>query len=341
MRKNKTEFLIVINTPFQYLCVLEYLHRNSIEENKCDLLLISPLRATLDQIKRIHSIENFNVFVSPLKNPSKIVIPFFKLLFILNKYRKKKLIIGNLSNSWSKYLIQNSKNIKKPVILDDGAGSIPILNRRNNNFFSLIYSNKVDRLNLLNKIFLRLKPDVDIKLLFFTMFDLKSKNSYDKIEINNFNYLLSKYSNNNDEICQELWMLGSPLVELNMVSTKNYYLIINKIKTYAKKNNLRLKYFIHRIEQLDTNINFEVITNDIPFEIYYLNKLKKPKEIYSFYSSSLLALSKFNVKSTLKSIHLVDKYRNDKNNNHWDNVEMVYDFIRKDKNIHLIDINDI
>lgn len=340
MKKSKQDYLVVINTPFQYLCALEYLYKHEIDKDRCDLILISPLEITLNQIKQINPVEDFNNFLAPLTNLSNFLIPYFKTYIILRKQNPQNLIIGNLSNPWSRYLIKNFSFNNRPIILDDGAGSIPILRNRGIYDFSLPLSSKLNRVNIFYKIFLKLKSEINQKLHFFTFFDLYSIKEYDTIDINNFNLLLSKYSNKKFEVSQELWVIGSPFVELNMINNKDYKFILNKIEKYSKFNNLKMIYFPHRIENEMFKCEFETVKNNMPFELYYLNSFKKPKIILSFYSSSLLVLSKLRIKSKLISINLSKEIRVNPNNPVWKNVEKVYDYIKIKNNIKNIDIDN-
>ncbi len=336
MKKNKSEYLIVINTPFQYLCALEYLYKFNIDTIKCDLILISPLKKTLEQVNHIYSTTKFKFFSSPLIAPSSNIKSFFKTKTLLKNQNPKNLIMGNLLNYWNRYLLSKYNSKNTAVILDDGAVSISIISNRNNNNFKLPLPTKFSKENLFYKIFLNLDSEFKEKLIFYTFFSINRDNSYDKIILNDFRLLKSKQSLNEHEISKEIWFIGSPFIELNIVSKEDYHSILDKVKRYVEQNDLKFIYFPHRIEKFYNDYDIKIIKNKMPFELFYLNSLIKPKAVISFYSTSLLSLSNFGVKSRLFSIKLEEKDRIDKNKIRWNSVDLVYEFILNENNIEFL-----
>ena len=190
-----------------------------------------------------------------------------KLIALSLKYRGKVniLVVGEISARFMR-LIVIIINSKKIVAVDDGLKSVITIPRYKYYF---------------PKIF-KIRDEVLKKSKFYTRY--KVTNS--EVEILYF-HELEKKLNKNGKIIDEIWFIGQPLVELNLLSHGKVFGFIEEIFS----SGVQIKYFMHRKEFLVKELsekyqNVSLIQNDIPFEKYLSNTNKIPKEIISFYSTA-------------------------------------------------------
>lgn len=231
-------------------------------------------------------------------------------------------IVGNLNNHWSRYVVKNSPKEIKPVVVDDGTATISVLKLRNKNQDITGRETILSKVGFLEFVFLNSKKDLPNSINFYTCFNI-CPGKCDKIFINNFNYSKQKYLCNHEELVDEVWFLGSPLIEKKIITQEASDTVFSALKKFAKKKSLEIKYFPHRVENLNKRIDFEIVKNNIPFEIYYLKSNKRPKYILGYFSTSLYVLNRMDFKTKFVPISINEDWRGKAN---WVRIDEVYDF---------------
>jgi len=247
--------LYLINSPQNYLSLLEYLKKNNIDDNKVKIIVGFSSDNSISQIQKIHSseigIKNDLVFLKERFN-QKFLNFILRILKNL-KINKSLCIVGDKKSILFKTLYQGAT---KAVFLDDG--------------LNLLIFNDDD---------LKVK---DYKL--FSYFDLNTK----KLIKNDFSFLKTKvqvnYVSSND-----IWLLGSPAATFGIFDKNTYNSIIKK---FAKKfDDKNILFFSHRDEKVE-KINFPkniIINNNItePIEIHASKQKTMPFLIAGFYTTAL------------------------------------------------------
>jgi hypothetical protein len=247
--------LYLINSPQNYLSLLEYLKVNNIKDNKVKIIAGFPSDNSIRQIQKIHSseigIKNELVFLKE-RFDGKFFNFILKILKRL-KINKSLCIVGDKKYVLFKALYQGTL---KAIFLDDG--------------LNLLTFNDHD---------LKVK---DYKL--FSYFDLNTK----KLIKNDFSFLKTKVQVNNVSN-NNIWLLGSPAATFGIFDKNTYNSIIKK---FAEKfNDKNIFFFPHRDEKFD-KINFPkniIINKNIsePIELYTSKQKTMPFLIAGFYTTAL------------------------------------------------------
>ena len=201
-----------------------------------------------------------------------------KLIYILLKFRRfflrnfELVITGNANSYLDREFINLSS---KTIILDDGT-------------------------NVLDNVFQKFKF---LNCEVFSAFESTYFKDY-KYQVNNYYFLkkklkkLSGYSNN-------IYFLGSPFVEFNIMKENEYVSILRKIISFLKFKN-KIIYVPHPKENpiyLKKYIKNIIILNiDCPIELYLLGKNKYPKKVIALGSTALIILKKLSNKFKLLNI---------------------------------------
>lgn len=302
--------ICIIRSPFQLLCLYEFLSQNLITEYECHIILNSEKEK--DQCFKIKKLFKFNFFSIKVVNS---IIQIFRLQMLFKNCNT--LIIGHLFDN---ICVISSKLISynNLIILDDGVSSLAIKDK--------IFFNKSPYDN-----FLGLKQNIfdffvntPKKFSLFTIF-------YDHLELsdnikvipNNFNFLTSNIKFEKNDCL--VYFIGTPVVENGLVSKTNF----NNFFKNIKENNIM--YFPHRREKIENlkfleSLGIKLCFSNIPFELFLLDSKKLPSKIISFSSSVL-----FTSRSILK--------------NNFNKVDFYYielnDFVTEKKiDNHLIKIQD-
>lgn len=279
--------LIVIFTPLQFLNSLAY--RNQFDRN-CKFLVLTTDRRNISQIDSLdkerickYPLRKFLFLHQELLWVIKIV---YTLLFVYTK-NYSSIIIGNYYNIAGFCLAYKFQEAKKDVtFVDDGAATVNIYVERNEK--NLLRPSKL--FGGLITYLLRYSRFLCNKYLnnitFYTCFELKNicQPKYDTIIKQNF-MLNSKRK----EYCNELWFIGSPLIENRLMDKKTFDETINKVVNYAKSKNMKFKYILHRFENKKNDLN--CIKFESPIEVFLDSVDKFPNEVVSFYSSAIINIA--------------------------------------------------
>ena len=247
--------LYLINSPQNYISLVEYLKLNNIKDNKTKIIAGFTSDNSIKQIQKIHAseigIKNDLIFLKEKFN-EKLFNFFLKILKIL-KIKKTFCIVGDKKYIVFKAIYQGAMQV---VFLDDGLNL-------------LIFSDDDFKVK-------------DYKL--FSYFDLDNK----KLIKNNFSFFKTKIQANfisNNHI----WLLGTPASTFGILDKNIYNSIIKKFAEKFKDKSITL--FPHRDEKVDKiNLPKNIIINksiNDPIEIYASKQKSMPFLIAGFYTTAL------------------------------------------------------
>ncbi|MEF3077573.1 hypothetical protein [Winogradskyella poriferorum] len=328
-------YVLLVLSPFQFINVLEYLHTKTINYSDCDLVLLSERQIAIDQIiNEFDEIKQFANIHIPMLGKGNYWLRFLKTKKLLKRFNKHIPIVGNLDNHWSKYVLKNSPKEIKPVAVDDGAASIDILKLRNKNEYRTSHPKILSKKGLLEFLFLKPKKALPKSIRFFSCFNIQPS-SKDELLINNFDYTKRKYQVNDLTLVDEIWVLGTPLLQKGFITQEANEYVLDTLKVFSENKGFKVKYFMHRIEKLENDNGFEIVKNTMPFEMFYLNARKKPRYIISYYSTSLYVLHKMEYDTKFVAIRINKEWRDNAN---WNRIDEVYHFYNLN-GMEVIDIN--
>lgn len=304
-----TNLFIVYNAT-QYMSALEA--RYYYAQNKNDinvLLLITTHKKTLSQIENVINKSDWSIIISIyskllilinnlyLPGKMKYLIDVFHMLII--KYRFANSIsnfnniniiaVGNYYISIFRHFI-NTGNCKLKVLLDDGVGTFTLAKLISRNIE--IKETLTRRDKWIYKHIFKYNNNCDYNnMKIFSCFPLEKyfgEKTTNYVDINSFT-VTKKRVNNNIKQIDEVWFLGSPMVEAGELEIDKYKLIIHNINVNYCNNTM--KYIPHKNESIK---NIKIISSvakikylNKPVELYLLDEDNIPKQIISFYSSGL------------------------------------------------------
>ena len=284
----------LVNSPFQFLCLVEYLKKNKDNFKNNDIVYVGYCSSiSKKQIKNI----NTNIYKTNLEffflDEIFNIKVFHAIFFILKKIKRNFLIC--ICGTYKYYLFKEFvKKSDKTVFLDEG--------------FDLMYYQNQEDIKKYNATI-------------FSCFDIKNKDI--KQSINNFDYL-KKFKQQGSTINQNLiFCLGTSFFESEFRLGGIDKYLSDICERYKNKEIL---YFPHMGEKtnrnLYKNLNLKII--NIPIEVYVLQCKKLPALICGFYSTALYTLKKTIDNNNIKIVNI----NFDLNQHRWDDSPDV------DKHIH-------
>jgi len=282
------KIISVIRSPFQLLCLCEFLFQNLIDDYECHVIL----NTEKDKLQ-CNNIKNF----FKINFSSINVVNSISLVLKLKFFSKNcsQLILGHLFDNIS---IISSKLISYNdlIILDDGVSSIAI--RDYILFGKSPYGNSLGLKQQIFDFFIKTPKTFSLFTIFYEHLEL---NDNIKLIPNDFECLTSNIKFEKKDSL--VYFIGGTEVEDGLISKINF---LNFFQNLKEKN---IIYFPHRREELEKlkllePLDIQSCISNIPFELFLLKSKKSPKKIIGFSSSAL-----FTSRSILKNdFHKVDFY---------------------------------
>ena len=129
--------------------------------------------------------------------------------------------------------------------------------------------------------------------------------------------------------------IGQDLVELDIISSKEYLLTLERIALEAETSQAQLIYYPHRAESVD---NLELISShisncrvakrELPIEDYLVLMTKRPLRVYTFYSTAIFIISRLFPNIKCHVIYLEHTFKT-----HIATIEAAYSMLSNDKGI--------
>lgn len=304
------KIISVIRSPFQLLCLCEFLFQNLIDDYECHVIL----NTEKDKLQ-CNNIKNF----FKINFSSINVVNSISLVLKLKFFSKNcsQLILGHLFDN---ICIISSKLItyNDLIILDDGVSSLAI--RDYILFGKSPYGNSLGLKQQIFDFFIKTPKTFNLFTIFYEHLEL---NDNIKLIPNDFECLTSNIKFEKKDSL--VYFIGQPYVENGFISKNNFNNFFKKFKENS------VMYFPHRNEKIENlkfleSLGIQLCFSDIPFELFLLDNKKLPNKIISFSSSVL-----FSARSILKNdFHKVDFYY----------IELNDSVAEKKLNYHLIRIQD-
>ena len=247
--------MIIVETPLQLLCAYEYL---------CSKKLREPIYLRLSKIRNDRQmlavtdrlgirVRTFHTSFKPHFLVNNIIFIYALLRAIL---KKENVVIGTISSGLL-HLITRFVNKKSVVLLDDGIATL-------------------------------LEQKKGIYYERYSFFETSSKTTVK----NRFKALKSHYKNSS-LIGGEVYFIGQKLVEVGIMTERNYVEMVGCVAKEKKG----LNYISHRgefeskLSKIRELSNVSVCDLDLPVELYLLEKGKSPRSVYTHSSTAAITIS--------------------------------------------------
>lgn len=276
--------LVIIFTPLQYLNALRYFEQR---QEKHEILVLTSSKKNIEQIKHLDKLNLCRfpfVKLTFLNNETLWLIKcIYSKIFVQSKHYSK-IIIGNYKNIIGYYFaLKFDGEFKDVVLLDDGLATIDIYLKRINRQREVLFGGHL--INIYKNL-LRINNREVNRLIFYTVFNISSLGYNGRDQI-----LTPKVKVNNSSIQNnEVWFIGTPVVEQSIISETTYKKILESIHINAKVKGQILVYIMHRAEK-QKFFDFKVKNFNLPLEIVFQGLNTFPSIIISFYSTALINIA--------------------------------------------------
>lgn len=300
--------LIVISSPFQALCIIEYIKKYQLRDYKIVILnnKFSKVNTGCIKVLEEEGIDYSLIKVSDsyIRN----VIDFIIKRSGSPKY--DKVIAGDvLSIAWMLCCIRYARRAARIVFLDDGTSTIPYFSPEFSYFkrsrFSAYLKYIITSFPLL---FLQIRKDS-----FFSIFDSGGFNKFPVIK-NNFDYFKSMLS---AEIKKGIYIIGTVNFDnsaKNVTLSDTIRKLINSIKSRHPKE--LIYYCPHRRDKLSEEIiqllhenAITIFNTQVSVEYDFIKEKIYPLEVYGFGSTALVSLKMIYDNTTCYNIIVERKVR--------------------------------
>ncbi len=255
-----TRNLYLVNSPLEYLCLVEWCFKNRVNKTNVKVIVGFSNDQSHEQIKLL-SKKYFDfgecLFLRDLF--FEFYFKFFLNLYKVFHLKKNLVIVGDFKYYLNKPIYNRAKNL---IIMDEG-----------------ISLTRLDKKNILNKNF---------KL--FTIFNhFKDYNTI----LNEFAYIKNQIPQKKEIDNHKIFLLGTRAAAYDLITKEFYY---EKIVRFSELYPTHKIIFIpHREDKISEQFklpkNISVHKIDVPIEAEFISLDRMPKIIAGFYSSALLNLS--------------------------------------------------
>ncbi len=342
---NKKNTLVIIESPFQCLCFIEWLERFKVDINTVELVINKRANLSDENVNIINNtLGYFNVVVSDIKylnveGDLKGIIKNKKSIKALLQRKSVSydvIVIGEFRSTLPELFI-HKYNIKKAVYLDDGNAMQRLTKNR-----SLTFSDLIKR--LITKLFTGFGFKAASKSIYFSKFISNSQLiEKEELIVNNFEKLKSVIKNARQNLNSgTIAIIGSPLSEAGVCSVEVERKYIERLFSYVFTHfpDNTVHYFPHRrdsdekLKWLDDRCLVKVVKQSLPIELTVA--AFGVKEFFGFYSTCYDVLPSLYTDATFNSI----KIDLDDLNLSWRGfVDMQYVQYSENKKVNLLLLN--
>lgn len=268
-----------------------------------------------------------------------LVLSCLKVFFITAAVRARGLdilVLGDL-RSWCQILAAYLWSPVNLIIVDDGVFSLSL--------FETLESGRITNSKTKNLLLKFIIGNYQSKnrLKFHTVFGESTsalearKSGYDICALT----IEADKTLNVEVDSSTVLFIGQDIVELDIISRKEYLLTLKRIALKAETSQKQLIYYPHRAESGDklklisSHIpNCRVVNREIPIEDYLVLMAKRPFKIYTFYSTSVFIISRLFPNIKCYVIYLENTFKT-----HIAVIEAVYTMFKNDKGIKVETFN--
>ena len=343
--------ILLVSNPTHYTNALDFVAQFNSEIDRFELLIVSEFTAGIEEINR--GINELPWYSSQTFTNYRMsgYLGWRKTYAILVKEILAKdfdyYVISNFSDPLHYLLCLKLRADNKQIIaLDDGTPTLKDLwNRRLNLDYKTYHlpSFKVLlRILFVTKTFLPFCKTID-KLIFFSIFQVEPMGQ-DSLIYNEM--ILSKQRAVPALLRkEEVYFLGSQMVDKGLVNMTVYLNSLKKISAYFENIGLKVKYIMHRAasEKIIEEVSkiLEVTSFPSPIESVISDSETKPIAVGSFFSSALFSLRELDPDLRLYAF----KFRDDEIIGNAvetkDYIQLVYQTLILDARINVIPLDNI
>lgn len=279
--------LFIVSSPLQIMNAIEAVEhfktQNNIllllsSENKNQLIQMNHLIKFMDWL-RIEYVSTLSYKGINRLFFTRVITRQFKYI---KNYEIDKLFVGDYRSEHLNHMVNYFGN-NDVYLLDDGLNQLGYSKYLQNQSYKF----KIRRL-IYGLFFYNLSK---IKYTIFSIFTIENEKT-----IKN-NYTFFKKYINTKVMEKEVYFIGQPLVELNIIDEKCFKKELIKIINFYSKN--LFIYILHRkeneekINKLSKELNFEYKKFNNIIELEMINSDKIPSDIATFYSTAIITLPSF------------------------------------------------
>lgn len=314
--------LVLVFTPLQYLNAVAFKDQFN---KKSKFIVLTTNRRNIDQIKLLDKDHHCQYPLEDLLFLPEEILWAVKLIYVtffVSANNFSEVLIGNYNNVVAFVLaLKFQRENKDLIFVDDGLATVNIYNDRNAK--GVLRSPRLfgGQMIYIYRYFLRNK--FLQKISFYTSLDLESLTHLTCDSIIQQEIMSGTKSR---ALSNEIWFVGSPLIEGGVLELKEFQHDVNIVRRYAKNNNLELKYILHRFESVEDDLNCQRF--DLPIEIILNNADTIPKEIISYYSSALINIASLHprIRCMYINLHKADPVKHNR-------LETVYKIFENHNNL--------
>ena len=291
--------LILISSPFQYWCAMEYVYQEKIDNDIIVVDATSHCANSSQQVARLQDTftptQSFSLTI-PKSGTLEVRIAAYADVFSSLRHTSfSHVLIGDLRQMWMQDFACNLKT-DNVVLVDDGAATNVfeeyILTPAKYMLPVMMHESSAQR----QEEALRIKAQFGIfsDATPVTLFSIFGFNKPGHTVINQLARLKAISSSSQVKI-QDCHFVGSPVCEKGIVSQSHYFDILKNVVSEYKGHG-RLIYFAHRAEALAEKkttleaLGFEVQCHDKPYELVCAESRRFPACITGLHSTSLFNL---------------------------------------------------
>ena len=294
---HQLKILMLISSPFQYWCALEYLHQMGRRVSITVVNAATFCENSMLQIEAMHKIakpESVKLLSIPKEGSlASRIGAYSDLISVFAKGAFSTVLIGDLRQLWMQDIACNI-NADNVVLVDDGAATnvfekfiirpsdymLPVSMHSDNP------ERKLLALDLNSSLGISHNPT---KFRLFSIFEF----NYSKHSIRNTLSLLRQQfalHDHNENV--ERHFIGSPVCEKGLLDSKRYYdILTHAAKSHDAKTSLI--YFAHRAEdikskaQILSDLGYTIEFHDQPYELACASQGRMPEKVVGLHSTSL------------------------------------------------------
>lgn len=292
-----TPTLVLVSSPFQYLCAVELLKSHNI----CGAVIVVDGSAhCINSVKQLSALyANFpptQVINASLLKQGDLAERIASYSWIPSEFAGVNfgaVLIGDIREQWMQD-IACSVSSREVVLVDDGAATLVlhdfVLKPAKFLLPVSMYQSNPARKEFALKI--KQAQGLDLqqkKVNIFSIYDFGSASVGLK---NEFKALMSNFSADDTE---EWHFIGSPVVEKGIISEALYYKAVEDALVNCPVSG-RPIYYVHRSEDVEIKLGYlhalgyEVRINELPYELHLVEYSLRPRWISGMHSTCLFNL---------------------------------------------------
>lgn len=298
MKPNK---LVLIASPFQLLCAIEFLLANDDLEDLWVYYQGDISARASKQLKGLAEIFGINnYFRANIVNSGSLEERIGSYIGVYNECKRhafEYVLIGDVRQQWMQD-IACALDCHNTIVVDDGAAILPVYDHLLSHNGCRLPVSLFQASNERKKLAQKIKANLGLVLKnkpiqLFSLYGFDNKQKYPR---NDFSKIRAEFFKGEElKVSEEIHFLGSPYVEKGLLEEEVYFDFIEcMIKNHEDSSSF--VYFPHREENLKKksaclkSMGVHLKETPFPYEIEALNGMKAGRFVYGMHSTCLFSL---------------------------------------------------